>query len=99
MDAINRNRISTEVTEADREYGKGKSAAQLAQAILDDLPLSQPYGTTFIDSIPYERRKAAEAELKKAFELWANSWIAPRCRAIVAKATASARTTQPPAAS
>lgn len=81
------NSIDTTITQHDVLNAKiaRQSPATAAQAILNRLQNSCPYGTTFIDGIPHEQKGVVEAQLKKAFELWANTWIAPLCREIIAK--------------
>ena len=81
------NAIDTDITPHDEHAAKfeRKSAATLAVEILEHLQNGAPYGTTFIQEIPLEQRQTVEVELKHAFEVWANSWIAPKCRQIIAK--------------
>lgn len=81
------NSINSTPEPYDRQLGKGKSAATLAEEILQHLKQAVPYGTTFIHEIPMGVSKEVEAQLQQAFERWANSWIAPLCRAIIAKQT------------
>lgn len=85
------NAINCTVTVTDRvEAGRmRKSPAAYAQEILEHLKLGAPYATTFIHEIPTEVQASVEASLKKSFELWANSWIAPKCREIIAKSKGS----------
>lgn len=83
------NRIEKDLTRDDLiTIGNGKSAATLAAECLEHLERGCPYSATFLTSIPFQSRAAAEAELKEAFELWANSWIAPKLLAIMAKTKA-----------
>lgn len=80
------NKIITELSDNDmRAVGNGKSVATLAEEMLESLRAAVPYGVTFVECIPQEMRPVVEARLKKNFELWANSWIAPKLLAIVDK--------------
>lgn len=79
------NNIRTSIEPQDIANSKGKSARTLAEDCLQSLLSAAPYGTALIKSIPVEASAAAEKELRAAFELWANTWIAPRLRAIIAK--------------
>lgn len=87
MDNSPTNAIETEITAMDRwdAIRKRKSPAAYAKQILMVLQSGVPYSTTFVESIPYDKRPKAEKELKRKFELWANSWLAPICREILAK--------------
>lgn len=70
------NAIKTKVTKQDCRRGQGTAA--LARDILESLVNGCPYDVSgFTDE--------QIAQLKYHFELWANSWIAPRCRSIIAK--------------
>jgi len=80
-----RNSIRRELTSNDRSYGYGKSAATLAKNVLENLELGVPYELHFVKHIPDDHKDEIQAELQKRFENWANSWIAPNCRAIIAK--------------
>ncbi len=82
------NKIDTKVTDEDsfRAKNRRKSDATRAEEILQTLKQSCPFGTTFIQDIPTDKRQSVEAELQKHFENWANSWIAPICREIIARA-------------
>lgn len=81
------NQINKEIEPSDREVGKGKSPATLAEEILRVLESSEPFSTVFVEGIPQEQRARVQATLKRNFELWANSWIAPNLRAIITKYT------------
>jgi hypothetical protein len=80
------NNINTEITDDDVRCAKNKSAATIARQVLGLLETSCPYSTIFT-VIPIEIRKEVEEEMKKKFELWANSWIAPAMRQIISKET------------
>lgn len=82
------NRIEKTITSDDvlANLGEKKSPKTIASDILSSLETACPYGLTFVDGIPEKNKAKVEAELKKRFELWANSWIAPKCRRIIAKA-------------
>lgn len=79
------NNINNAISEDDERYGRGKSAANMAREMMESLRLACPFGVTFIQGVPMDKKDEAEAELKHHFELWANSWIAPKLRAIIAK--------------
>lgn len=89
------NKIHTQITAADRNSGKGISVAALAEECLEHLEWGCPYHTTFTNSIPLECRDAAEQELRKAYELWANTWLAPKLRRIIAKTAPNTKLTDP----
>lgn len=84
------NRIDTEISVSDHLRAKQRGAANLALETLEDLKTACPYSTTFLHCIPPELRKEVEQEMKQAFECWANSWVAPNLRAIIAKSTGKA---------
>lgn len=74
------------VDKYDVDYiAKNKSAASLAQEIHKTLVSACPFGTTFIQEIPLEHRKVVEDQLRRNFEVWANSWVVPHLAAIVQK--------------
>jgi len=77
------NNIQTAITDQDR--GNRDSAATLARKCLEYLEWACPYSTTFSNSVPPRARKEVEEEFKREFELWANTWIAPTLRRIIAK--------------
>lgn len=79
------NKINTEISAGDRSSAMGRTPESIAAEILEDLKLALPFSTTFIEEIPMEKRAEVEAKLKYMFTLWANSWIAPKCRQIIAK--------------
>lgn len=81
------NRIEKTVTEDDRLDNKidRMSAKSLAEEILEKLESGAPYSTTFVEAIPQAHKEEAEEELKRRFEHWANSWVAPLARRIIAK--------------
>ena len=76
------NNIDWIVTTADKT--RKKPAAEYGRQILQLLAEAVPYSTMFIESIPLAARHFAEIELKAKFEQWANSWIAPICREMIA---------------
>lgn len=82
------NRIETELTEEDRRVlsFERKSSSSLAEDILDSLRMAAPYHVTFIDGVPAGKKQEVEEELRRRFEIWANTWIAPKCRQIIGKA-------------
>lgn len=81
------NTIDATITTVDRQDAKRKrkSAATYAEEILEHLRTAQPHGVTFVHEISTVDKRIIEAQLKAAFEQWANSWIAPLCREIIAK--------------
>lgn len=81
------NKIETEITLVDIHAAKfyRNSPQKLAAEILEHLQNFPSYWTTFLYEIPMDARRRVELELQKKFELWANSWIAPKCREIIAK--------------
>lgn len=79
------NQINKTIEPYDREIGKGKSPATLAAELLRELENGEPYSTVFVEGIPQEQRARVQAALKRKFEIWANSWIAPHLRAIITK--------------
>lgn len=83
------NTIESDTTESDRVNARNrrKSSSTYALEILEALRHAAPYSTTFIEGITYDQRRAVEEELKRSFEQWANTWIAPLCREIISKNT------------
>lgn len=81
------NTIETELRDEDRFAAKfeRKSSATRALEILEHLKNAAPFHTTFIDGISQHEKAKVEVQLKRDFETWANSWIAPICRQIIAK--------------
>lgn len=81
------NNIDSKVTASDRANAKirRKSASAYAEDILKSLRDACPFSTTFLHGIPVDSRLVVQAELQKQFEIWANTWIAPICRQIIAK--------------
>jgi len=80
------NEIETAVTHSDEIDARRVSAADIAKECLDRLKDAGPYCCTFIESIPVHSKLDAEADLKLAFECWANTWVAPYLRRIISKA-------------
>lgn len=80
------NNICILVTEEDSPpLHRRKSSADLAAEILERLVNAVPFDTSFIEGIPHKNREQVEAVLKENFELWADTWITPLCRQIIAK--------------
>ncbi len=79
------NKIDRTISPEDLNQFERKSALTLAEEMMHHLEYACPYNCTFNESIPFEKRKAAEAILKADFERWANSWLAPKLRQIIAK--------------
>ena len=78
------NNINIEITEQDKFHGTGKSVTALAKAALESLT-NKCNSVTFIHEIPSKHKAAVEATLKREYEIWANTWIAPKLRQIIAK--------------
>lgn len=75
------NKIEEKIREEDMlDVSRERKSSSLAH-----LKNACPFSTTFIHSIPIAKQKEIETELKQAFELWANSYIAPICRKLVYK--------------
>lgn len=81
------NKIETEITPADIHAAKfyRNSPQKLAAEILEHLQNGCPFSTAVLHDIPAEARSRVELELQKKFEVWASSWLAPKCREIIAK--------------
>lgn len=79
------NKIDTSIGDDDRKRSDRKSSANLAKEALDNLRHAVPFSLTFIEGVRVEDRQHIEAQLKEKFELWANTWIAPDLRSIIAK--------------
>ncbi len=81
------NNIQSNPTDQDELNAKvaRKSPAAYAREILNILRVACPFGTTFIEEIPYELRRTVEQKLQYVFELWANTYISPLCREIISK--------------
>lgn len=82
--------IRTICKASDKEGYHGRSPRNIAMEALHHLRHAVPYSTDDLESLKPlypmpEERKAIEAELKAKFEQWAETWIAPKLRAIMAK--------------
>lgn len=71
----------------DKKNYIGQSPRTIAFDALCKLKYATPYSTTFLESVNLTtaQRAALEAELKAKFEQWAEMWVAPQLRAIIAK--------------
>jgi hypothetical protein len=81
------NNIYDQISESDRIDARRqrRNQATIARSILDNLANASIHSCTFADFIPINKREQAEAYFKNRFELWANTWVAPLCREIIAK--------------
>lgn len=79
--------IDTTPCEADLRNYRGKSPASLAAECLESLELTAVLDLTFFEGFPLTDKEKEKLEIyqRAKFENWANSWIAPKLRAIIAK--------------
>lgn len=75
--------IDSVVTERDRYSYFGILVEEIAASLFVDLRQCCLHDLTFSDISSKEK---LEKELQARFELWANTWIAPKLRAIIHKA-------------
>lgn len=61
----------------------------IASDLLYSAKNGEPYDLTFYydkeEPLTKTQKERLQAELKKSFELWSNTWIIPRIEAILAK--------------